>query len=209
MRRFVTAVCTALALGSAANAYAHDPDNPDAHRSMPNQVTAGVIALCPSSYDVDEPAGTVSADGVACIGVQLSFSRELGRHFELRLRTSYERPFLFASQEGDALDRPLDSLHDVRATIGGSAVFYRLSDDLTLTVGPEIGLAAFVRETPSESLAYWGIAWGGVLGIRPWLTYHTGLFAEAAFGGAATWNDDSTLRSTTLGRLTLGWADRF
>ncbi len=39
--------------------------------------------------------------------------------------------------------------------------------------------------------------------------YHTGLFAEAGFGGAATWDGDSTLRSTTLGRVSLGWADRF
>lgn len=203
MKRAAVALI-ACASWPAATARAHQPENPDAHRSMPNQVTAGVIALCPSSYDIHSTAGTVSADGVACIGAAISFSREVGRFFELRLRTAYERPFLF-----ERLPNELGSLHDVRATLGASAVFYRLSDDLTLTVGPELGLAGFVRETPDESRAYFGVAWGGVLGIRPWLTYHTGLFAEAAFGGASTWHEDSTLRSTTLGRLTLGWADRF
>ncbi len=172
---------------------------------MPNQVTAGVIALCPSSYDVDSGDGVASAEGVACIGAALSFSREIGRYFELRLRTSYERPFLF-----DRVSSELGSLHDIRATVGASAVFYRLADDLTVTIGPELGLAGFVRETPDDNTrAYWGVAWGGVLGLRPWLTYHTGLFAEAAFGGASAWHEGSTLRSVTLGRVTLGWADRF
>lgn len=197
----------ALAAVPAAPAWAHEPDNPDAHRSMPNQVTAGVTALCPSAYAVHEPTGDASAEGVACIGAVIGVSREIGRTFELRLRTSYERPFLFSGP--DAVANPLGSLHNVRATLGAGALFYRLSDKLTVTVGPELGLAAFVRETPNESRAYWGVAWGGVLGVRPWLTYHTGLFAEAAFGGAAAWEGDSTLRSTTLGRVSLGWADRF
>jgi hypothetical protein len=203
VRRAHVALAT-LVSWPAGVAFAHQPDDPDAHRSMPNQVTAGVIALCPSSYVLEAGDSAASAEGVACIGAQLSFSREIGRFFELRLRTAYERPFLF-----DKVSNELGSLHDIRATLGASAVFYRLSDDLTVTIGPELGLAAFVRETPDGSRPHWGVAWGGVFGIRPWLTYHTGLFAEAAFGGASTWHDDSTLRSVTLGRVTLGWADRF
>ena len=200
MKRAGLALATFVSL-TETTAWAHQADDPEAHRSMPNQVTAGVVALCPSSYDVSGTGRDVSADGVACIGAAISFSREVGRFFELRLRTAYERPFLF--------DEKLGSLHNVRVTGSPAAVFYRLADDLTLTLGPELGLAAFVRETPSGADAYWGVAWGGVLGVRPWLTYHTGLFAEAAFGGATSWGGDSELRSITLGRVTLGWADRF
>lgn len=203
--RFALLTLTLLTLaivGPPSTAKAHDPDNPEAHRSMPNQVTAGAITLCPTAHDLDRPGSRQGAEGVACIGAALSFSRELGRHFELRIRAAYDKPFLFDDTE-------LDSLHEVRATLSADAVFYRLRDKLTLTLGPELGLATFVHEQPDENQTYWGVAWGGVLGIRPWLTYHTGLFAEAGFGGTITWQDDTTLSSTTLGRITLGWADRF
>lgn len=169
---------------------------------MPNQLTAGAIALCPSAYDLVRPGSRQGAEGVACVGAALTFSHELSRHFELRFRAGYDKPFPFD-------DSQLDFLHEVRATLSADVVFYRLQDELTLTLGPELGLATFVFERSNENQTFWGVAWGGVLGVRPWLTYHTGLFAEAGFGGTITWQDGSTLSSTTLGRITVGWADRF
>ncbi|MBK6519055.1 MAG: hypothetical protein IPM79_38830 [Polyangiaceae bacterium] len=193
-----SACAVGLVLAVATNAHAHDPDDPDAHRSMPNQVTAGVTVVCPGWYQLSsEPAET--AHGATCIGASIAFAREVTRAFEVRVRAAYERPFFIAQEEPP-------SLHVWRATVAAALSAYRLGDVLTITVGPEVGVAGFAVDDRSPA---WGLAFGWVVGVRPWVTYHAGLFAELGYGRAIAWSDEATVESSTLGRVTLGWADRF
>lgn len=178
---------------------------------MPNQVTAGLIAVCPA-YLRFEPSTSdaITVAGAACVGGAISFARELTRTFELRVRVEYDKPFFFDDAVGT-------SLHDFRATAGPSFVAYRMKDNLTITVGAEIGLAGFIVDppdaqaspTPLPQTEAWGLVVGGSAAIRPWLTYHTGLFAEVGYGYAVGWSNDLDVRATTIGRLMVGWADRF
>jgi hypothetical protein len=198
----------------ASGAMAHDSNNPDAHRSMPNQVTAGITPMCAAHYGGRHPVigagprGEISVASVPCIGASISFAREIGRHFELRLRVSYDKPF----PEHEALR---SGLHEIRATLGPSVLLYRLADKLTLTLGPEAGLygvvltrteAYGVPVDPAEAL---GFTAGVSAAVRPWITYHTGFFAEVSSGAAVVASETLDLRSGWLGRVTIGWADRF
>jgi hypothetical protein len=205
----VPAVC---AFGAAA--HAHEPDNPDAHRSMPNQVTAGVTPVCAAHYGGRHPIlgygpnGEIVADSALCAGVSITLAREIGRFFEIRGRFSYDKPLSF--NEGIT-----EGLHELRGTISPGLVAYREDDDLTITLGPEIGVLGAIltrvevgaREVEPVRAAGWTA--GLVAAIRPWITYHTGIFVELGAGAAGISSDALELRSRWLGRLTIGWADRF
>lgn len=206
----------------ATPAWAHEPDNREAHREMPHDVTAGVTVACPAYYrakhvDLERPDAEdfetrgVSASGALCVGAEISFAREIGRHFELRLRLAYDKPILF----DDVFEL---NLHHVRGTIGPSAVVRRFDDVLTLRAGAEIGAAGYIMEevrpsaTAPEGLASasaWGLYVGGNATVQANVTYHTGFFAQVGFGRAFTWSDDFEMMASGLGRVTLGWSDRF
>lgn len=207
-------VCFAALTASARPLGAHDSNNPDAHRSMPNQVTAGITPMCAAHYVGRHrvigagPRGEISVASVPCIGASISFARELGRHFELRLRASYDKPF----PDDDALR---SALHEIRATIGPSVLAYRLQDKLTVTLGPEVGVYGVVltrteaHGVPVDPAQAVGFTAAMSAAIRPWITYHTGFFAEVSSGAAVVASDDLDLRQGWLGRVTIGWADRF
>lgn len=196
---------------SASSAYAHKPNTAANHRSLPNQVTAGVIAVCPSHlrFEHADLADMSSAEGVACFGATISFARELTRDFELRARVTYIKPAL--------LDDVLSShAHEFEATLSPSFLAYRFADRLTFTLGPEVGLKGFILEDTVvgdvltlQGADAWGVFVGGSVGIRPWVTFHSGFFAEMGFSYGQVWSDLLEVQSTTLGRVTLGWADRF
>lgn len=201
-------------IGFARGAAAHEPDNPEAHRSMPNQVTAGVTPLCFAHYRGEAgelgtgPDGEIDARATWCAGVSLAYAAEFGRYFDLRGRVSYDKPF--SSNEGIS-----ESLHEVRVTLAAELIAYRNDDDLTITLGPEVGVLGSwitrVETDQSDFAPASGAGWtvGVVAGIRPWITYHTGVFVEIGAGAAGVSTDAYELRSGWLGKLTFGWADRF
>lgn len=196
---------------SASDAHAHKPNTADNHRSLPNQVSAGVIAACPSHvrYQHADLQATDTAESVACFGASIAFSRELTRDFELRARVTYIKPAFF----DDVL---ASHAHDFEATLSPSFLAYRFADRLTFTLGPEVGLKGFILEDTLRGDAVtlrgadaWGVFVGGSVGIRPWVTFHSGFFAEMGFSYGQVWSEVLEVQSTTLGRVTLGWADRF
>ncbi len=178
---------------------------------MPNQVTAGVTPLCAAHlrgrYAAAGASRAFAEPNVGCVGVDLGFARELSRHFELRLRVLYEKPL---PPDEEVLS---SSLHLFGATLAPEIVVYRFGDRLTVTLGPEVGFRGALltaqedRGVPSGFAP--GFAAGVVAGIRPWITYHTGFFAEVGAGASVARTDAIELRSGWLGRLTVGWADRF
>jgi hypothetical protein len=101
------------------------------------------------------------------------------RAFEVRVRAAYERPFFIAQEEPP-------SLHVWRATVAAALSAYRLGDVLTITVGPEVGVAGFAVDDRSPA---WGLAFGWVVGVRPWVTYHAG-----AVRGAGVRSRDRVVR---------------
>jgi hypothetical protein len=199
------AALASIAVGCwAPGAFAHQPNNPEAHRSMPNQVFAGVTPICneqlQGSLGGDTDLGSTS---VFCIGVAIGFARELGRYFELRWRVGYEKPF-----PDDELLR--DHLHVLRATMAFDVIGYRLDDRLTLTVGPEAGLfGAFVTSDELDTIQAFGWTVGVTGGVRTWVTYHAGFFWEVGAGLGRVSTDELELRTAFDGKITLGWADRF
>jgi hypothetical protein len=198
----------------APDASAHEPENPDVHRSMPNQVTAGVTPVCLTHYRGEAeglgsgPNGELDERATWCAGVSLAYAAEFGRYFDLRGRVSYEKPF--SSNEGIR-----EGLHEVRVTLAAELVAFRNDDFLTVTLGPEVGvLGSFITEVETDEGTFRpasGAGWtvGVVAGIRPWITYHTGVFVEIGAGASGVSTDDYELRSGYLGKLTFGWADRF
>ncbi len=181
---------------------------------MPNQVTAGITPMCAAHYTGRHPRigagprGEMSIAGVPCIGASISFAREIGRHFEVRLRVSYDKPF----PANDALEA---GLHELYATVGPALVAYRMNDALTVTLGPEVGFyGAFFTRTEAlggaiEPFRAPGWTTAMTAAVRPWITYHTGFFGEVSAGVASGVADDIEVRAGWLGRVTVGWADRF
>ncbi|NUO51507.1 MAG: hypothetical protein HOV80_21845 [Polyangiaceae bacterium] len=207
----MSAACVVSFAGVAS---AHDPENPDAHRSMPNQVSAGVTPLCFTHYRGEAeglgtgPGGELDERATWCAGVSLAYAAEFGRYFDLRGRVSYEKPL--SSNEGIR-----EGLHEVRITLAADLVAYRNEDKLTITLGPEVGvLGSFITEVETDEGTFRpasGAGWtvGVVAGIRPWITYHTGVFVEIGAGASGVSTDDYELRQGYVGKLTFGWADRF
>lgn len=220
MIRAASIVALAAAL-APATALAHHGNDPKYHGSMPNQITAGGAPLCVAQYSVDrrDIDGNLHESNVAsvpCLGIDIGFARELGRWFDLRLRFGYQKPF-------PTSELVVDTLHEFRVTLAPELLVYQQKDRLTVTIGPEIGFQAsllnaidpgVVVDTQPVGRAFssaWALGWhvGVVAGIRGWVTYHAGLFAELGAGHARVSGDDATIESGWLGRVVLGWADRF
>jgi hypothetical protein len=176
-------------------------------------VTAGLVALCPSTYTRDTDVTTT----IGCLGGEISgafappLSRESSsdRPLELRLRLAYARPI---TSEGPTID-------ELRATLGADWVASLAGGWTMLTVGPNLGVVGVAvddRWLP-------GLYVGGTVGVRPFVTFHTGFFAELSFGASffpglgsppaprAPPNlfAEEHAQTASLGRLVLGWADRF
>lgn len=217
-RRACLAIFLAL---TPATALAHHGKDPAHHHSMPNQITAGGAPLCVAQYgvkrrDVDGNEHKKNAASVPCLGIDVGFAREFGRWFDLRLRFGYQKPF-------PTTELALDTLHEFRVTLAPELLLYQLGDRLTVTIGPEIGFQAslldpidlgVVVDTSPVGRAFssaWALGWQTaiVAGIRGWVTYHAGLFAEIGAGHARVSGDDATVESGWVGRIVLGWADRF
>lgn len=216
-----TCVVALVAALAPATALAHHGNDPKHHRSMPNQITAGGAPLCVAQYrverrDVDGNAHVANVASVPCLGVDVGFAREFGRWFDLRLRFGYQKPF-------PTSELVIDSLHEFRVTIAPELLLYQLGDRLTVTIGPEIGFQASLLNAIDQGVVVdtlpvgrafssaWALGWQTaiVAGIRGWLTYHAGLFAEVGAGHARVAGDDADVESGWLGRIVLGWADRF
>jgi hypothetical protein len=190
-----------LALGAAVGAaspgevVAHEGDDPTAHREMPFQVTAGLVAVCPSTFTRATDVTTT----IGCLGGEISgaFAPAIlssDRPLELRLRLAYARP---VTGDGPTID-------ELRATIGADWVASLAGGWTMLTVGPNLGLVGVAvddRWLP-------GLFVGGTVGVRPFVTFHTGFFAELSFGASLFFAEEHA-QSASLGRLVLGWADRF
>jgi hypothetical protein len=177
---------------------------------MPNQVVAGVAPVCFAHYDaaIVRDFSASASNSVPCLGVTIGFAREFGRHFDLRLRLTYQKPF----PDSDVL---FDGLHEFKATLAPEFVGYTLADAFTVTLGPEVGLyvaslsADATRNDSALSELGAGYTVAMTAGLRPWVTYHTGFFAEVSSGIARLDTDGFALRTGWLGRITVGWADRF
>ncbi len=191
---------SAALLLTPCTAWAHEPENPDAHRSMPNQVTAGVTVMCPGQIRSEGQA----LRSVACVGASIAFARELSRHFDLRARVEYDKPF----PDSDVL---YASLHTLRFTVAPELVAYRFDQRFTVTLGPEVGgaFALTTEQNDAPSRTGWGFTVGAVAGLRGWVSYHTGFFGEVGAGLSDVATGEWSLRRVWLGRVTLGWADRF
>ncbi len=193
-RAFVSLGLATLVTAAARPASAHEGDDPTAHREMPFQVTAGLVALCPSTFT----RATEVTTSIGCLGGEISGAAapEIGseRPLELRLRLAYARP---VTGEGPTVD-------ELRATLGADWVASVAEGFTALSVGPNLGLVGLSiadRFLP-------GLFVGGTVGVRPFVTFHTGFFAELSFGASLFFADEHT-QSASLGRLVLGWADRF
>lgn len=202
-------------------ALAHHGSDPAHHTSMPNQITAGGSPICVAQYDVvrrDEEGNEHKANvaSVPCVGIDVGFTRELGRWFDLRLRFGYVKPF----PTSELVD---DSLHELRVTLAPELLLYRANDRFTLTLGPEIGFQAsllnaidrgVVVDTRPVGLALpeaWALGWEAaiVAGFRGWVTHHAGLWVELGAGHARVEGDGARIESGWLGKISFGWADRF
>jgi hypothetical protein len=187
---------TALAVVAchSASAWAHDGD----HRSMPNHVTAGIAPLDAMALRGTTPAvPAVPRDTISGYSVTLGYGHQLFDDFELHLRWAYAWPHTFVES----------SDHDLHVFRGTMRALMRaeLSPRAQLYAAFDGGaLFALVDELGAGATA------GAALGVRGWLTHHTGFWAELGVGyGGARFDEQHSLQIGTPLKMTLGWIDRF
>lgn len=187
-------------------ATAHEGDDPAAHVSMPTQITAGLTSLCPMKVSSE----LREASAIACFGgeVTLAFSPvpEARDTFAVRLRFGYARPLL--SEETEHAVDLFATFHEFRALASPEYVAVRFGDTLNLAVGPSLGFEGALVGPDGEKFLP-AIHVGGAAAVRGFVTYHTGFFAETSFGAGFYLHETADLASRSLGRITLGWIDRF
>ena len=191
------AFCLVVAVGWKQPAIAHEADEPAAHQSMPTQVTAGLVGFSPTQIQL----GDRSATSLAGLGVEVGFAHQPVPGFELGARLSWERPIFAEEAE-------LPRFDDFRALLAFDYVFAFAGNWVNLALGPKVGfLASLVEQAPEELAA--GLHLGGAVKLSGFVTFHTGFFAEVGFGAGLRWQQDVLTTSSSLGRLVLGWSDRF
>jgi hypothetical protein len=178
-------------------ANAHEADEAAAHRSMPTQVTAGVVGFSPTQVRI----GDRSASSLASLGAELGLAHQLLQGFEIGVRLEWERPIFL--EEGQ-----LPRFDDFRALVAADYVFIFPGNWINLMLGPKLGFAASLWDQPSEETAL-GLYLGGAAKLNAYVTFYTGFFAEIGFGAGLRWQQDVMVTSSSLGRLVLGWSDRF
>jgi hypothetical protein len=175
-------------------ARAHDGD----HGRMPHMVTAGVIPLQVARMLGAEPR--IEGRSVAAVGGAASYAYAPVREIELRARFAYVKPL----PPSEALR---DGLHQFRVTVGPVLVAELLPDDLDLVTSVELGAAIHHFDAAN---AVGPTAWAS-LGLRGWVSWHTGFWGELRTGLSDTSGAPGgfTLWSAAPLELMLGWADRF
>ena len=157
-------------------------------------------------------SGTRSATAIGCFGGELSLAfspvPEASDTFAVRLRFGYAHPVLLDDSVLTALTSLFEPLHEFRALVSPEYMAVRFGDTVHVAVGPSLGFEG-VLVGPRGGVFLPAIHAGGTVALRGFVTYHTGFFAETSFGAGVTIHDSADFSSRSLGRVTLGWIDRF
>jgi hypothetical protein len=175
-------------LVATAPAQAHEGD----HSCMPHMVTAGV------GVAAQDLRGALDQGLFPAVGLAASHALAPVPELELRLRFQYDKAL-----PGDELLR--DRLHELRVLAGPSVITVLVPDRLDLVVGFEAGWAAHLLE---DARAH-GWSLGASVGLRGWVTWHTGFWGELRTSYVETDGDDLVLVARRPVELMVGWADRF
>jgi hypothetical protein len=201
LRAVLIAAPLLLVAGGAA---AHDGD----HSCMPHMVTASA-SVRGASLEGTHPllAGDVAEGYVPGVGVSATYALAPFPELELRLRFQYMKPL----PDRAALR---DGLHEIRGMLGTVFLAPLVPTTLDLAVGFEAGVVDYrltqvELDVPFDADEALGWSLGASIGLRGWVTWHTGFWGELRAGHTHARDDGFALRSTWPIELALGWADRF
>jgi hypothetical protein len=177
-----------------ATALADDGDDSD----MPNIVTLGVAPLDALALRGRVPKlDAIPRETISGWSLTAGYGLSPLEDFELHLRFAYRSPYTFVKTSDDDLHLFDGSVRLLfRSQLSPRAQLYAAFDGgSSFAVVDEIGAGASL---------------GAALGVRGWLTDHTGVWAEVGMGYAATrFDNGDALQIGTPVRMTFGWADRF
>jgi hypothetical protein len=204
----LAALAVAAALLVAPPLLASEPHRP---RHM---VSAGLTPLYLAKLHGDHGAlrrGAIDELNVGAMGIAISYAHAPLRGLELRLRGEYLKPF----PEREALK---GGLHGFRVVLA-PALVAPLTDWLELAGDIDVGVSiwrfqeAFADELRPGFGASHAVGWtmSSSLGLRAWVTAHTGFWLDVAAGYDETrrGSDGLSIRSGWPLKATVGWSDRW
>jgi hypothetical protein len=179
---------------------------------MPHMVTAGIapVSWTRMRGDLAALSAPIDETSVAAVGLAASYAYSPIRACELRVRFHYLKPFPARA----SLRR---GLHQFRAVLGPVALASIVPHKLDVVAAFETGLAvhrmtATDEDTSLESPAH-AVGWTAsvALGVRGWVTWHTGFWGELRTGYARTIGRRDAFELTAIwpAEIMAGWADRF
>jgi hypothetical protein len=180
---------------------------------MPHMITAGVTPLYVAHLSGRHPGlepPRLAEDNIAAAGGVIGYGYQLAEQFELRLRLAVLKPLPTSGAHPELLRR---GLLELRAVVAPSVLVPLVDERLDALVGFEGGpslwrlpVAGAARDTTSHAA---GATASAVLGLRGWVTHHTGFWLELSGGYAKATGRQLTIVSAWPLQATVGWADRF
>ncbi len=202
---WLCADAVAFATLLCGEAVAHDGD----HRVMRHMVTAGITPLSLARIEGGHARAPqpIAELVTRAVGVSAGYSFAPVRELELRARLHYLKPFPIHPAYRDGL-------HAFRATVGPVLVRELIPYRLEGITALELGLAVYRLENGSgtsfDTAHAAGMTASALVGVRGWVTWHTGFWGEVRAGAADTGiRDQLRIWSAWPLELSLGWADRF